>query len=29
MTEYGKSLDKVIEELAKWGIRHRARIMGK
>jgi DNA-binding HxlR family transcriptional regulator len=29
MTEYGKSLDKVIEELAKWGMRHRSRIMGK
>ncbi len=29
MTDYGKSLDKVIEELAKWGLRHRARIMKK
>ena len=29
MTSYGKSLDKVIEELAKWGMQHRKRILGK
>lgn len=23
MTEYGRSLDKVIDELRKWGLRHR------
>ena len=29
MTSYGRSLDKVIEELAKWGMQHRKRILGK
>ena len=29
MTNYGKSLEKVIEELAKWGMQHRKRILGK
>jgi len=29
MTEYGKSLDKVIDELRKWGVAHRKRIAGK
>ena len=29
MTAYGKSLEKVIEELGKWGIQHRKRIIGK
>ena len=29
MTSYGRSLDKVIEELAKWGMLHRKRILGK
>jgi DNA-binding HxlR family transcriptional regulator len=29
MTSYGKSLEKVIEELRKWGIQHRKRILGK
>lgn len=29
MTEYGKSLEKVIEELRSWGIQHRKRIIGK
>jgi DNA-binding HxlR family transcriptional regulator len=29
MTNYGKSLEKVIEELGKWGIQHRKRIIGK
>ena len=29
MTTYGKSLDKVIEELARWGMQHRKRIIGK
>ena len=29
MTTYGKSLEKVIEELAKWGMQHRKRILGK
>lgn len=29
MTNYGKSLDKVIEELGKWGMQHRKRILGK
>jgi len=29
MTSYGKSLEKVIEELRKWGIQHRKRIIGK
>ena len=29
MTSYGKSLEKVIEELRKWGMQHRKRIIGK
>ncbi|MBD2756503.1 winged helix-turn-helix transcriptional regulator [Spirosoma validum] len=29
MTPYGHSLEKVIEELRKWGIQHRKRILGK
>ena len=29
MTEYGESLDPVIMELAKWGMKHRKKIMGK
>lgn len=29
ITEYGASLDKVIEELYKWGAQHRKRIIGK
>ncbi|MBT1702186.1 winged helix-turn-helix transcriptional regulator [Chryseosolibacter indicus] len=29
MTAYGKSLNKVIEELRKWGAQHRQRIMKK
>jgi len=29
MTSYGKSLEKVIEELRKWGIQHRKRILAK
>src|SRR3982750_312068 len=29
MTPYGKSLEKVIEELHKWGVQHRKRILGK
>ena len=29
LTDYGTSLDKVIEELRNWGIQHRKRIMGK
>src|SRR3954469_14957412 len=29
MTNYGKSLEKVIEELGKWGMQHRKRIIGK
>jgi DNA-binding HxlR family transcriptional regulator len=28
LTDYGESLDQVIAELRKWGIRHRKRIMG-
>src|ERR1044072_2270107 len=28
MTSYGKSLDKVIVELAKWGTQHRKKIIG-
>ncbi|HEY8898195.1 MAG TPA: winged helix-turn-helix transcriptional regulator [Niastella sp.] len=28
-TEYGKSLDPVIEELYKWGTKHRKKIMNK
>ncbi|HEY4935065.1 MAG TPA: helix-turn-helix domain-containing protein [Puia sp.] len=29
ITEYGNSLDSVIHELYKWGIKHRKRIMNK
>jgi len=29
MTNYGRSLEKVIDELAKWGVQHRKRILGK
>jgi len=29
MTEYGETLDSVIQELAKWGKQHRKRIMSK
>jgi DNA-binding HxlR family transcriptional regulator len=29
MTNYGQSLEKVIEELHNWGIQHRKRIIGK
>ena len=29
MTTYGRSLEKVIDELAKWGAQHRKRILGK
>jgi len=29
LTDYGKSLDKVIEELINWGLQHRKRIMQK
>lgn len=29
LTDYGKSLEMVINELRKWGIRHRKRIMGR
>ena len=29
MTSYGRSLEKVIDELAKWGAQHRRRILGK
>lgn len=29
MTNYGKSLNKVIEELRKWGARHRKQIIRK
>mgnify|MGYP002481657944 CR=1 FL=1 len=29
LTDYGDSLDKVINELRKWGIRHRKVILGK
>lgn len=29
LTEYGKTLKKVIEQLADWGIQHRKRIIGK
>jgi DNA-binding HxlR family transcriptional regulator len=28
-TPYGRSLEKVIEELYKWGVEHRKRVMGK
>jgi len=29
LTDYGDSLDKVIDELRKWGMQHRKRIMAK
>lgn len=29
MTEYGKTLEKLIEELGKWGVQHRNRILHK
>lgn len=29
MTNYGKSLEKVINELRDWGIKHRKQIIGK
>lgn len=29
MTPYGKSLEKLIDELRKWGIQHRKRILTK
>ncbi len=29
LTDYGNSLDKVIDELRKWGIQHRKLITGK
>ncbi len=29
MTSYGKSLERVIEELHNWGTQHRKRIIGK
>jgi len=29
MTNYGKSLEKVIEELHSWGVQHRKKITGK
>jgi DNA-binding HxlR family transcriptional regulator len=29
LTDYGESLNKVIEELRKWGVQHRKRIMAK
>ena len=29
MTAYGKSLEKVIDELRDWGLMHRKRITGK
>jgi DNA-binding HxlR family transcriptional regulator len=29
MTAYGKTLEKLIEELQQWGTRHRKRIIGK
>jgi len=29
MTPYGESLEKVIEELRKWGMQHRKKILGK
>lgn len=29
MTDYGRSLDRVIDELRKWGMEHRKRISGK
>lgn len=29
LTSYGKSLEKLIDELRDWGIKHRKRIIGK
>lgn len=29
LTEYGRSLDDVIEALQKWGMQHRKKIVGK
>ena len=29
MTNYGKSLEKVIDELRDWGVQHRKRIIGR
>lgn len=29
LTDYGNSLDKVIDELRKWGVQHRKLILGK
>lgn len=29
LTEYGESLDSIIEELRKWGLKHRKKVMGK
>ncbi|MDZ4758765.1 MAG: helix-turn-helix domain-containing protein [Bacteroidota bacterium] len=29
MTPYGKSLEKLIDELRNWGLLHRKRVMGK
>lgn len=29
LTDYGESLDNVIEELRKWGMKHRKKVMGK
>ncbi len=29
LTSYGKSLEKIIDEMRKWGINHRRRIIGK
>jgi DNA-binding HxlR family transcriptional regulator len=29
MTPYGKTLDKLIDELRDWGLKHRKRIIGK
>ncbi|MEP7127799.1 MAG: helix-turn-helix domain-containing protein [Chitinophagales bacterium] len=29
MTTYGKTLDKIIQELQSWGLKHRKKIIGK
>ena len=29
LTEYGRTLKKIIENLAEWGIEHRKKIIGK
>lgn len=29
LTDYGQTLDKVIDELRNWGVKHRKRIIGK